>query len=52
MMTKAEAYKVLRAHGQTASYAFRVASHYAEWPQRRFQSAYPYSTEWLGIKSK
>lgn len=51
MMTKIEAFKILRKHGQTAKYAFTIASYFVEWNPLRFEMAYPYSAELLGVAS-
>jgi len=50
-LTIVQAFVALRAFGYDASYAAKVAKCCANWCPRRFEQAYPYSAEHLGVAS-
>lgn len=49
--TIVQAFVALRQFGYDAAYAIHVAKCCANWHPRRFETAYPYSAEHLGVAS-
>lgn len=50
-MNTKTAYLKLRAVGMDARYAISVVRKYQQWTPKRFEQAYPYSAEHLGVAS-